>query len=76
MKKLLILLSILFAFISCNNDITKNETIIISGNLIQGSVTGNLYFDNDNEPQSKYYVFTSESDKELLQNYTNKHLTI
>ena len=76
MKKLLIILSILFAFIGCNNDITKNETITISGNLIQGSVTGNLYFDNDNEPQSKYYVFTSESDKELLQNYTNKHLTI
>ena len=76
MKKLLILLSILFAFISCNNDITKNKIITISGNLIQGNVTENLYFDNDNEPQSKYYVFTSESDKELLQNYTNKHLTI
>ncbi|WP_432632807.1 hypothetical protein [Brachyspira sp.] len=76
MKKLLILLSILFAFISCNNDITKNKTITISGNLIQGNVTGNLYFDIDNGNRDKYYMFTSESDIELLQNYVNKHLTI
>lgn len=76
MKKLLTLLSILFVFIGCNNDITKNEIITISGNLIQDNGTGNLYFDIDNGNRDKYYMFTSESDIELLRNYMNKHLTI
>ena len=43
--------------------------------MVKGEVYGNLYFDNDNE-DGKYYIFTSESDKELLQDYVNKHLTI
>ena len=76
MKKLLILLSILFAFISCNNDITKNETATLKGYIAKGESTGNLYFDIDNGNRDKYYMFTSESDIQLLQNYVNKHLTI